>query len=161
VVAELGRGFLLGPPTRLALVAESDITGRRSSAARRRVRASRRAATGPLDLAEGDLVVHEVHGIGRYGGMVERELLGVHREYLILEYSKGDKLYVPSDQVDLVSKYIGGEAPKLNRLGSSEWQKTKARVRRKAREIAAELVELYSKRARSAGYAFGPDTPWQ
>jgi transcription-repair coupling factor (superfamily II helicase) len=161
VVAELGRGFLLGPPTRLALVAESDITGRRSSAARRRVRASRRATTGPLDLADGDLVVHEVHGIGRYAGMVERELLGVHREYLILEYSKGDKLYVPSDQVDLVSKYIGGEAPKLNRLGSSEWQKTKARVRRKAREIAAELVELYSKRAKSTGYAFGPDTPWQ
>ena len=161
VVAELGRGFILGPPTRLALVAESDITGRRSSAARRRIRAARKEATGPLDLAEGDLVVHEVHGIGRYVGMVDRELLGVHREYLVLEYSKGDRLYVPSDQVDLVSKYIGGEAPKLSRLGSSEWSKTKARVRRKAREIAAELVELYSKRARSTGYAFGPDTPWQ
>ena len=161
VVAELGRGFTLGPPTRLALVAESDITGRRSSAARRRVRSARRDPTGPLDLAEGDLVVHEVHGIGRYVGMVDRELLGVHREYLVLEYSKGDRLYVPSDQVDLVSKYIGGEAPKLHRLGSSEWQKTKSRVRKKAREIAAELVELYSKRARAQGYAFGPDTPWQ
>ena len=161
VVAELGRGFVMAPPTRLALVAESDITGRRSSAARRRVRASRREATGPLDLAEGDLVVHEVHGIGRYVGMVDRELLGVHREYLVLEYSKGDKLYVPSDQVDLVSKYIGGEAPKLNRLGSPEWQKTKSRVRKKTREIAAELVQLYSKRARAAGYAFGADTPWQ
>ena len=161
VLAELGRGFVLGPPTRLALVAESDITGRRSSAARRRIRTSRRETTGPLDLAEGDLVVHEVHGIGRYVGMVDRELLGVHREYLVLEYSKGDRLYVPSDQVDLVSKYIGGEAPKLNRLGSPEWQKTKSRVRRKAREIAAELVELYSKRATAQGYAFGPDTPWQ
>jgi len=161
VVAELGRGFILGPPTRLALVAESDITGRRSSAARRRIRTARRDATGPLDLAEGDLVVHEVHGVGRYVGMVDRELLGVHREYLVLEYSKGDRLYVPSDQVDLVSKYIGGEAPKLHRLGSSEWQKTKSRVRGKAREIAAELVELYSKRAHAQGYAFGPDTPWQ
>ena len=161
VVTELTRGFVLPDPTHLALVAESDITGRRSSAARRRVRTARREATGPLDLAEGDLVVHEVHGIGRYVGMVDRELLGVHREYLVLEYSKGDKLYVPSDQVDLVSKYIGGEAPKLHRLGSSEWGKTKSRVRRKAREIAAELVELYSKRANAPGYAFGPDTPWQ
>ncbi|HET7482550.1 MAG TPA: transcription-repair coupling factor [Actinomycetota bacterium] len=160
VVAELGKGFVL-PWARLALVAESDLTGRRSSAARRRLHAKRRETSGPLDLAEGDLVVHEIHGIGRYVGMVDRELLGVHREYLVLEYAKGDRLYVPSDQVDLVTKYIGGEAPKLHRLGSSEWSKTKSRVRRKAREIAAELVELYSKRLKAPGYAFGPDTPWQ
>jgi transcription-repair coupling factor (superfamily II helicase) len=160
VVAELGKGFVL-PWARLALVAESDLTGRRSSAARRRLHAKRRQTSGPLDLSEGDLVVHEIHGIGRYVGMVDRELLGVHREYLVLDYAKGDRLYVPSDQVDLVTKYIGGEAPKLHRLGSSEWNKTKSRVRRKAREIAAELVELYSKRLRAPGYAFGPDTPWQ
>ena len=160
VVAELGRGFVL-PWAKLALVAESDITGRRSGAARRRLTARRREATGPLDLAEGDLVVHEIHGIGRYAGMVERDLLGVHREYLIVEYAKGDRLFVPSDQIDLISKYIGGEAPKVSRLGSSEWAKTKARVRRKAREIAHELVQLYAKRLRAKGYAFGPDTPWQ
>ena len=160
VVAELARGFVL-PSARLALVAESDITGRRSGAARRRIQSRRRQISGPLDLAEGDLVVHEVHGIGRYTGMVERELLGVHREYLVIQYLKDDKLYVPSDQVDLVSKYVGGEAPKMSRLGSSEWRKAKSRVRRRAREIAQELVQLYASRLRAKGHAYGPDTPWQ
>jgi transcription-repair coupling factor (superfamily II helicase) len=160
VVAELGRGFVL-PWARLALVAESDITGRRSGAQRRRTAARRRDLSGPLDLSDGDYVVHEVHGIGRYLGMVERELLGVHREYLIVEYANGDRLYVPSDQVDLVSKYIGGDAPKVSRLGSSEWAKTKARVRRRVREVAQRLVRLYSERLRVKGHAFAPDTPWQ
>ncbi|HEX2234679.1 MAG TPA: transcription-repair coupling factor [Actinomycetota bacterium] len=160
VVAELGRGFVL-PWARLALVAESDLTGRRSGAARRRLGGRRRDAAGPLDLAPGDLVVHEVHGIGRYSGMVDRELLGVHREYLVVEYAKGDKLFVPSDQIDLVSKYIGGEAPKVNRLGTGDWAKTKARVKRRARRIAHELVALYAERIRAKGHAFGPDTPWQ
>lgn len=159
VVAELGRGFVLDW-AKLALVAESDITGRRSGAARRRLQARRRETSGPLDLAPGDLVVHEVHGIGTYQGMVERELLGVHREYLVLEYLKGDKLYVPSDQVDLVSKYIGGESPKLSRLGSAEWGKTKSRVRRKTRQIAHELVKLYATRLRAKGHSYEPDTPW-
>ncbi|CAN5144701.1 transcription-repair coupling factor [soil metagenome] len=160
VVAELGRGFVL-PWARLALVAESDLTGRRSGAARARIKARRRQATGQLDLAEDDLVVHEMHGIGRYAGMVERELLGVHREYLIVEYAKEDRLYVPSDQVDLVSKYIGGDAPRMSRLGSSEWSKAKSRVRRKTRQIANELVQLYSKRLHAQGYTYPPDTPWQ
>jgi transcription-repair coupling factor (superfamily II helicase) len=160
VVAELGRGFVL-PWARLALVAESDLTGRRSGAARRRIQSRRRQTSGPLDLAEGDLVVHEVHGIGKYMGMVERELLGVHREYLIIEYAKGDKLYVPSDQIDLVTKYVGGEAPRVSRLGSNEWNKTKSRVRRHARKIAIELVKLYAARARAKGFSYGADTPWQ
>jgi transcription-repair coupling factor (superfamily II helicase) len=160
VVAELARGFVL-PWARLALVAESDLTGRRSGAHRRRVAARRRESSGPLDLNVGDHVVHEVHGIGRYAGMVDRELLGVHREYLIIDYAKGDRLYVPSDQVDLVSKYVGGDAPKLSRLGSSEWARTKARVRRRVREVAQNLVRLYRDRLSAKGFAFGPDTPWQ
>ncbi|MEO8322935.1 MAG: DEAD/DEAH box helicase, partial [Actinomycetota bacterium] len=160
VVAELGRGFVL-PWAKLALVAESDLTGRRSGAHRRRIARRKRETSGPLDLAAGDLVVHEVHGIGHYRGMVERELLGVHREYLIIEYLKGDKLYVPSDQVDLVSKYTGGEAPKISRLGSAEWSKTKSRVRRKVREVAQELVKLYAERMNAKGFPFPPDTPWQ
>jgi transcription-repair coupling factor (superfamily II helicase) len=160
VVAELARGFVL-PWAHLALVAESDLTGRRSGAHRRRVAARRRQSTGPLDLSDGDFVVHEVHGIGRYSGMVDRELLGVHREYLVIEYSKGDRLYVPSDQVDLVSKYVGGDAPKVSRLGSSEWARTKSRVRRRVREVARHLVRLYAERLRAKGFAFGPDTPWQ
>ncbi|MDP9225367.1 MAG: transcription-repair coupling factor, partial [Actinomycetota bacterium] len=160
VISELGRGFVL-PAARLALVAESDLTGRRSGAARRRLQARRRQISGPLDLADGDLVVHEIHGIGRYSGMIERELLGTHREYLVIEYAKGDRLYVPSDQVDLVSKYIGGEAPRISRLGSSEWSKTTARVRRRVREIAQDLVKLYADRMRAKGFAFPADTPWQ
>jgi transcription-repair coupling factor (superfamily II helicase) len=160
VVAELGRGFVL-PWAQLALVAESDITGRRSGAQRRRAAARRRELSGPLDLADGDLVVHEVHGIGRYMGMVERELLGVHREYLIVEYAKGDRLYVPSDQVDLVSKYIGGDAPRMSRLGSSEWSRAKARVRKRVREVARHLVRLYAERMHAKGHTFPADTPWQ
>jgi transcription-repair coupling factor (superfamily II helicase) len=160
VVAELSRGFIL-PAARLALVAESDMTGRRSGAARRRIQARRRQTEGPLDLAESDLVVHDLHGIGRFRGMVERDLLGVHREYLVIEYAKGDRLYVPNDQVDMVSKYIGGEAPRISRLGSSEWAKARSRVRHKTREIAMELVKLYAERAQVRGFAFGPDTPWQ
>ncbi|MFN2526673.1 MAG: transcription-repair coupling factor [Actinomycetota bacterium] len=161
VITELGRGFILGPPGKLALVAESDLTGRRSGAARRRIAARRKESAGPLDLNAGDYVVHEIHGIGRYAGMVDRDLLGVHREYLVVEYAKDDRLYVPSDQVDLVSRYVGGEAPKLNRLGSPDWAKTKSRVRRRVREIARELVQLYAERMRARGYAFEPDTPWQ
>jgi transcription-repair coupling factor (superfamily II helicase) len=160
VISELSRGFVL-PAARLALVAESDLTGRRSGAARRRLQARRRQVSGPLDLTDGDLIVHEIHGIGRYSGMVERELLGVHREYLVIQYAKDDRLYVPSDQVDLVSKYIGGEAPRISRLGSSEWSKTKARVRRRVREIAQDLVKLYADRMRAKGFAFPADTPWQ
>jgi transcription-repair coupling factor (superfamily II helicase) len=160
VVAELHRGFVL-PTAKLALVAESDITGRRSGAARQRIQAKKREIRGPLDLADGDLVVHDVHGIGRFAGMVDRDLLGVHREYLVIEYLKGDKLYVPSDQVDLVAKYVGGETPRISRLGSIEWAKSKARVGRKAREIAHELVKLYSERLRAKGFAFPADTPWQ
>jgi transcription-repair coupling factor (superfamily II helicase) len=160
VVAELHRGFTL-PTAKLALVAESDLTGRRSGAARQRIQAKKREISGPLDLTEGDLIVHDVHGIGRFVGMVDRDLLGVHREYLVIEYLKGDKLYVPSDQVDLVSKYVGGESPRISRLGSIEWAKTKARVGRKARQIAKELVKLYSERMRAKGFPFPADTPWQ
>jgi transcription-repair coupling factor (superfamily II helicase) len=160
VVAELDRGFVL-PAAGLALVAESDLTGRRSGAARRRIQARKRETSGPLDLAIGDLVVHEIHGIGNYRGMVERELLGQHREYLVIEYLKEDRLYVPSDQVDLVSKYVGGEAPRISRLGSADWGRTKSRVRRQARLIAEELVKLYAERTRQRGHIFAPDTPWQ
>lgn len=160
VVAELDRGFVL-PAAGLALVSESDLTGRRSGAARKRIAARRRAVSGPLDLSLGDLVVHEIHGIGRYQGMVERDLLGQHREYMVIEYLKDDKLYVPSDQVDLVSRYIGGEVPRMSRLGSAEWARTKSRVRKQARRIATELVTLYAERMKHQGHVFGPDSPWQ
>ncbi len=105
-------------------------------------------------------MVHYQHGVGRFGGMVRRSIGGVERDYLLLEYKSGDKLYVPSDQVDLLRPYTGGESPALSRLNGSDWQRTKSRVRAAA-EIAQELVVLYQRRVNAPGHAFAPDTPWQ
>src|SRR5205085_2800501 len=105
--------------------------------------------------------VHYLHGVARYGGMVKRSIGGVERDYLLLEYKGGDKLYVPSDQIDAVRHYTGGETPTVNRLGGGDWERTKSRVRSAVREIAQELVVLYQKRVTSPGVAFSPDTPWQ
>jgi transcription-repair coupling factor (superfamily II helicase) len=109
----------------------------------------------------GDFVVHHQHGVARYGGMVKRAIGGVDRDYLLLEYKGDDKLYVPSDQIDAVRHYTGGESPTLNRLGGDGWQRTKAKVRAAVAEIAQELVVLYQKRLQETGHAFGLDTPWQ
>jgi len=165
--APLLTGFRL-PSLRLALVAEGDLYGtRRQTREQARMPSSRRRAKhsgGQLALEElqpGDIVVHAVHGIGRYVGMEHRSVGGAERDYLVLAYDQGDKLYLPSEQVELISRYVGGEHPKLSRLGSRDWDRQKARVRKKVREMAAELVRLYSARMASPGHAFGPDTPWQ
>ncbi len=159
VVAPLDRGFVY-PALGLAVLAEGDLTGRRRP---HRVVRPRAASVQTFfdDMKTGDYVVHFQHGVGRFGGMVKRAIGGVERDYLLLEYRDGDKLYVPSDQVDALRPYTGGEAPSLSRLNGSEWTKTKARVRRAVREIAQELVALYQKRAHAPGHAFTPDTPWQ
>jgi transcription-repair coupling factor (superfamily II helicase) len=106
-------------------------------------------------------VVHVHHGVARYGGMVQRSIASVARDYLLLGYKGGDKLYVPTDQVGTVRKYTGGEAPTLHRMGGADFEKSKARVRAATREIAQELVVLYRRRLASPGFAFSPDTPWQ
>src|SRR5579875_1668278 len=159
VVAPLERGFVY-PPVKVAVLAEGDLTGRRRTHRRPR---PRRAAPETFfdDVKAGDYVVHYQHGVGRFGGMERRSIGGVERDYLVLEYRSGDKLYVPSDQIDLLRPYSGGEAPTLNRLNGSDWQRTKSRVRAAVREIAQELVVLYQKRISSPGHAFSPDTPWQ
>ncbi len=159
VVAPLERGFVL-PAIKLAVLAESDVTGRRR--AHRRARPRRREAQGYFDdLKAGDYVVHYQHGVARYGGMVTRAIGGVERDYLLLEYRGDDRLYVPSDQIDAVRHYTGGESPSLSRMGGGDWQKAKARVRSAVAEIAQELVVLYQTRVHTPGHAFGPDTPWQ
>jgi len=159
VVAPLERGVRL-PQIGLALLAESDVTGRRR--AHRRARPRKAVAQGHFDdLAPGDFVVHYQHGVGRYGGMVKRAIGGVERDYLLLEYRGDDRLYVPSDQVDAVRPFTGSDSPSLSRLGGGEWQKNKARVREAVTEIAQELVVLYQKRIHAPGHAFAPDTPWQ
>src|SRR5215210_2665582 len=153
VVAEpLERGFVL-PELSLAVLVEADVTGRRR--AHRRPRARRTDAQAFFDdLQPGDYVVHYQHGVARYGGMVSRALGGAERDYLLLEYRGGDRLYVPSDQIDAVRHYTGGDTPSLHRMGGAEWQRTKARVRAAVREVAEELVVLYRARIASAGHAF-------
>ena len=156
------------PGANLVVITETDLTGNRVTApGGKRLAAKRRNVVDPLALTAGDLVVHDQHGIGRFVEMVERTVGGARREYLVLEYASSkrgggsDKLYVPMDSLDQLSRYVGGQAPTLSRLGGSDWTNTKTKARRAVREIASELVSLYAKRQASPGYAFGPDTPWQ
>jgi transcription-repair coupling factor (superfamily II helicase) len=127
----------------------------------------RKQAIDPLELKSGDYVVHEQHGIGRYVELLERTVAGVTREYLIIEYAPakrgqpGDRVFVPTDALEQVSKYVGGEAPTVHRIGSGEWQKAKGRARKAVRQIAGELIRLYAARTSSPGFAFSADTPWQ
>ncbi|MDD5398471.1 MAG: transcription-repair coupling factor [Dehalococcoidia bacterium] len=115
------------------------------------------------DINVGDAVVHVEHGIGRFAGTIRKISAGVEREYLMLEYACGDMLYVPVDQVDRVSLYIGGseKTPSLNRLGSQEWIRAQQRVKESVANIAGELIELYAGRAAGGGIAFSRDTLWQ
>ena len=159
VAAALERGFLL-PCAKVGVLAEPDITGRRR--AHRPARARARPTEGFFDdLAPGDYVVHRQHGVARYAGMVTRTVNGASRDYLLLCYRGDDRLYLPSDQIEALTPYSGGEAPSLNRLGGSEWQRTRAKARAAVHEVAVELVELYRRRLQVRGYSFSPDTPWQ
>ena len=152
----------------LVVITETDLTGNRGTPGDgKRLAAKRRNTVDPLALSAGDLVVHDQHGIGRFVEMVERTVGGARREYLVLEYASSrrgggsDKLFVPMDSLDQLSRYVGGQAPALSRLGGSDWANTKTKARRAVREIAGELVSLYAKRQASPGHAFAPDTPWQ
>ena len=160
---------LLSAELKLAILTESDLTGQRGITAldKSRMPSRRRNAIDPIQLQSGDFVVHEQHGVGRYVEMVRRTVNGGEREYLIIEYAPakkgqpGDRLFVPTDSLDQVTKYVGGESPSLSRLGGADWAKTKGRARKAVKEIAAELIRLYSARMATRGHAFGPDTPWQ
>ncbi|TDC74388.1 transcription-repair coupling factor [Streptomyces hainanensis] len=160
-------GFL-APGPRLVVLTETDLTGQKTAGKDgARMPARRRKTLDPLTLVAGDHIVHEQHGVGRYIEMVQRTVQGATREYLLVEYAPakrgqpGDRLFVPTDQLDLVTKYVGGEAPSLHRLGGADWTKTKARARKAVKEIAADLIKLYSARMAAPGHAFGQDTPWQ
>ena len=147
-------------------ITERDLTGSQSSGGEK-LPSRRRKNIDPLQLKTGDYVVHEQHGIGRYIEMAQRSVGGVVREYLIIEYAPakrgqpGDRIFVPVDALDQISKYIGGDAPTIHRIGSGEWHKAKNRARKAVREIAGELIRLYAARTSAPGFAFSADTPWQ
>ncbi|MPZ86150.1 MAG: transcription-repair coupling factor, partial [Actinophytocola sp.] len=170
VQGAIEEGF--GVPDRaLVVLTETDLTGGRHGTSTRdlstKMPSRRRNAVDPLALRPGDHVVHEQHGIGRYVEMVQRTVSGATREYLLLEYGSskrgqpGDRLFVPTDQLDQISRYVGGELPTLNKLGGSDWKNTKAKAKKAVKQIAAELVQLYAARQAAPGHAFGADTPWQ
>ncbi|GDX21965.1 transcription-repair-coupling factor [Actinomycetes bacterium] len=152
----------------ILFITERDLTGSKGSVKdSERMPTKRKQAIDPLELRAGDFVVHEQHGIGRYVELLERTVAGVTREYLIIEYAPakrgqpGDRIFVPTDALEQVSKYVGGETPTVHRIGSGEWQKAKGRARKAVRQIAGELIRLYAARTSSPGFAFSSDTPWQ
>jgi transcription-repair coupling factor (superfamily II helicase) len=170
--AAVGRGFVLDG-LKLGLLTEADLLGRTSAGSTkdmRRMPSKRRNAVDPLQLVAGDHVVHEQHGIGKFVELIQRKVAGGGdgvREYLVLEYAPskrgapGDRLFVPTDQLDQVTRYVGGDTPVLSKMGGADWASTKSKARKAVKEIAGELIRLYSARMASRGHAFGPDTPWQ
>ena len=163
----LESGFVW-PAVRLVVLAEQDLAGTRTGTRQsHRMPSRRRGGIDPLQLTPGDCIVHEQHGVGRYLEMTSRTVQGATRDYLVIEYAPSkrgqppDRLYLPTDQLDEVTRYTGGEAPALHRLGGADWVKAKGRARKAVRDIAAGLIRLYQARMASPGHQFGSDTPWQ
>ena len=158
----LAHGLVLDEPGLVILTGE-DIAGQKATTRdMRKLPARRKKQIDPLELKAGDFVVHEQHGVGRFVEMRQREVGGAIREYLVLEYGAAkrghppDKLYVPADSLDQVTRYVGGEQPSLDRLGGGDWAKRKGRARKAVRQIAAELIKLYAARQATKGFAYGP-----
>ena len=172
-VGQFAHGFAF-LASKLVLLTEAEFFGVTSSylAPNERKLARRRGQqVDPLSLKQGDYVVHEIHGIGRFKELVQRQSgIGPRqhfREYLLIEYAPpkrtypADTLFVPTDQLDMLTKYVGGEAPVLSKMGGTDWARVKGNARKAVRKIAIDLVKLYSARMKSKGHAFGPDTAWQ
>lgn len=162
IEGSLRYGFKMSD-TKLMVVTDGEMFGANRLHRPRKTFKKGLSLTSLLELTPGDFVVHINHGIGRYAGMSKLSSTGGEKDYLLLEYSAGDKLYVPVDQIDRVQKYIGseGHAPTINKLGGSEWAKTTKKVEQSVREMASELIALYAARQSLEGYSFSPDTPWQ
>ena len=167
VTGPLAHGFV-ADAIKLALFTAGDLSGQRAAdKATRKMPARRKNQIDPLELTPGDPVVHAQHGVGRYREMVQRTVAGATREYLVIEYAPSkrgqpaDRLYVPMDALDQVTRYVGGENPTLDKMGGADWAKRKGRARKAVREIAAELIQLYAARQATRGHAFSPDTAWQ
>ena len=156
---------LESPEARLAVLTDTQILAGALRSRKRRKAVSRGERIGSgADLSVGDLVVHEHHGIGRFAGFFKIPVDGVEKDYIKICYAGADSLYVPATALDLVSKYIGGGEDhnvRLSKMGGGEWQRSKSRAKAAAKELAGELIKLYAQRARTPGFAFSPDTPWQ
>ncbi len=161
VPGSIVRGFQY-PSIKLRVLSETDVYGTLRQKTRTAWKAGEKIAAF-TDLAVNDYVVHETYGIGQYMGTERLQVGGAYGDYLYIRYHGTDKLYVPTDQLDRVQKYIGSqdEPPKLNKLSGTEWQRQKAKVKAQIEEIAEDLVKLYAERHHTDGYAFSPDTPWQ
>ncbi len=159
-VADASTGWSL-PESKLLLLTDLEIFGFSKQTRRRRGRSVAENVAFAESLTPGEYVVHVDQGVARFVGLTRTEAAGVEREYLLLEYARGDKLYVPVDQSDRVSRYSsGGLEPRLTRLGTGEWQKAKSRVRRAVREMAFELIQLYAARESGEGIQYPPNTTW-
>ena len=158
VATGIHHGFV-APACGVAVLGEQEIAGRRRS--HRTARRPTRTREQYADLTEGDYLVHHQHGIGRFEGLVTRTMAGVEREYLVVAYAGDDRLYVPTDQLAAVTKYTGGEAPRLSRMGGKDWSEQRSKVRKAAAVVAQQVVELHRQRASATGIAFPPDSPWQ
>ncbi len=162
VPVPLARGFRLDSAG-LAVATDAEIVGWKRRRPRMRFLREGERLTSWADLSADDLIVHLHHGIGRYRGLVRLQMGGAEREYLLLEYAAEDRLYVPTDQIGLVQRYIGAEGAqvRIHRLGGADWEREKRQAKEATREMAASLLALYAVRATAPGHAFGPDTPWQ
>ena len=150
------------PFLKFTVISETDIFGKIKKKKKRRVYEGRKIQSF-AQLKPGDYVVHESHGLGIYQGIEKIEVDKISKDYMKISYAKGGNLYIPATQLDLIQKYAGADArkPKLNSLGTQEWNRTKSRVRGAVKEIAKDLVELYAAREKSEGYQYGADTIWQ
>ena len=156
------------PLSKLAVLTEGQLLSRgepRRKASKKTGSTNRQKLNSFTDLTPGDLVVHENYGIGRFVAMEQIKVDNAVKDYIKIAYQGSDTLFVPATQLDMVSKYIGGGGEdanvKLNKIGSDAWQKTKAKARKAAKDMAGELIQLYAARKRQLGYAFSPDAPWQ
>ncbi len=158
----LRAGFSLAD-LRLYVLTDAELFGAARTVAPRRKVAGGVAISSVLDLRDGDFVVHIHHGIGQYRGLVKRTVEGTQRDYILVQYQGGDRLFVPADQIDRIQRYQGtdGNPPQINKLGGNDWQRTTRKVREQAREMAGELIRLYAARHAATRPNFGQDGPWQ
>ena len=167
IKSDIHHGFI-SSKYKFVLLTDKDLSGQKSSDKDlARMPSKRRKAIDPLQLNSGDYVVHEQHGVGRYLELITRTTNGASREYLVIEYAPSkrghpaDRIFVPTDTLEQVTKYVGGESPTLHKIGGSDWQSSKRKARKAVKQIAAELIRLYAARMSAPGFAFSVDTTWQ